>query len=165
MSNGNKLATFPAVVLMAVACIASLAMMLHVVADVFMKKIFNSPIDGTLEMVSGYYMVLVVAFPLAYVTWGEGHLIVEIFTRRLAERRLAVLEAAVEALTFVCMAGLTWASVAEAIHRTKEGEVWVFGLDTLLIWPSRWVLAIGFGLMAVYVLGRFVRNIARVREG
>ena len=57
-----------------------MAMMLHIVADVLSKWLFNFPLDGTLEIVSHYYMVGLIFLPLAFVQQKGSHIVAEIFT-------------------------------------------------------------------------------------
>src|ERR1043165_5059975 len=44
---------------------AGVLMMIHVTADVAMRTLFNSPIEGTTEVVAAYSMVIVAYLPLA----------------------------------------------------------------------------------------------------
>ena len=53
--------------LLIAGCAVTLAMMLHVTADVLGKVLFNHPINRTLEVVTYYYMVGCVFLPLAMV--------------------------------------------------------------------------------------------------
>ncbi len=151
----------PSLVLAGVACLAALAMVFHVTADVLSKFFLNDPLDGTLEIVAGYYMVIVIFFPLAQVTLKEGQIFVELFTRKLSKRALAGIDAGAGVLTLFYVGVLTWQTGAEAVHRTSEGEVWSFGAGDFLIWPSRWILTIGVGLMVVYVVIRLAGDLAK----
>ena len=70
--------------------IAVVLMMLHICADVIAKYVFNSPIPGTLEIVSNYYMVATVFLPLALVERKNAHIAVEILSQHLPTRGQAV---------------------------------------------------------------------------
>ncbi len=105
------------------AAAALVLMMVHVFADVIGRYVFNRPIEGTLETVQIYYMVMVVVLPFAYVTRGDGQIIVALFTQRMAPRRLAALDAAVGMFTLGFMGLLTWMSGIEAVSKTALGEV------------------------------------------
>lgn len=144
---------------------ALVLMMLHVVADVIGKYAFNWPVPGTLEVVAAYYMVMVLFLPLAYVTRGNHHIVIEMFTARLKPRALALLKAAVGALTFIYLAILTWKTGEEAIERTSEGEVWQSAGFNVAIWPSKWTLVLGCGLMAAYVALHILRDLKSGRSG
>jgi len=139
-------------------------MMLHVVADVIGKYVFNWPVPGTLEVVAAYYMVMVLFLPLAYVTRGDQHIVIEMFTNRMKPRALAWLKATVGLLTFIYMAILTWKTGEEAIERTIDGEVWQSAGFNVVIWPSKWTLVVGCGLMAAYILAHILRDLARARS-
>jgi len=134
-------------------------MMLHVCADVFSKYLFNAPFTSTLQVVSGYYMVLISFFPLALVGREGGHIMVELFTRRLSRRATLRLDGAVGFVTLAYVLLLTWKTTEEALRRTAEGELWEIATGYLAIWPSRWFAPIGFGLLAIYVLLRIFRDL------
>ena len=164
MRKLEKLLERPIYWLFALAGFVTIAMMLHVVADVFSKHFFNTPIWGTLETVSGYYMVIVVFFPLAYVARTEGHIIVELFTRNLPPRKLARLDGVIGIITFLFMLLFTWLTGEEAIRRTIQGEVWDIADGNMIIWPSRWVLPIGAAAMTAYVLIRVIKDFRQAAD-
>ncbi len=149
----------PANWLIAAACVVTVVMMFHIVGDVFAKYIFNSPIEGTIEIVAGYYMVAVVFLPFAYVTYTEGQIIVELFTRGLSKRNLIRFDGLIAIATLVYMTIFTWNTVDEAIYQTGQREIWETGTFEVAIWPSRWIIPIGCGVMAVFVLYRLVRDL------
>jgi len=142
--------------LMALASVVTVAMMAHVVLDVAGKYLLNQPIHGTLEIVSFYYMVAVLFLPFAYVTRTEGQIIVELFTRRMAPRRLAWLEVGVGLVTLVAMTVFAWKTGAAAVEKTIAGEFRESGVNIIQVWPSRWLPAIAGGSMALVVLFRLI---------
>jgi TRAP-type C4-dicarboxylate transport system permease small subunit len=134
------------------AAIVAIAMMLHVVADIFAKYALNQPLLGTIEIVSGYYMVVLVFFPLALVVEKEGHIMVELFTRRLPAKVVDILDVVARVVTILVGAGFAWITANEAMRRSIEGEVWDVSDGSMIIWPSRWILPIGIGVMALVLL-------------
>src|SRR3546814_16577296 len=78
--------------LMFLSCAIMLAMVLHIVADVMARYLFNQPLAGTIEVVSNWYMVGVAFLPLAYVQWHREHLIVELFTQNSSARTLRLMD-------------------------------------------------------------------------
>ncbi len=129
-------------------------MMIHIVADVIGRMVFNHPLEGTTEIVSGYYMVTVIFFPLAYVTHNEGHIMVELFTRGLPRRRLAMLEAVIATVCLCLLIWFTWESFVEAWSSFLDNEEWETADDLITIWPSRWLLPVGLLVMAFYLAFR-----------
>jgi TRAP-type C4-dicarboxylate transport system permease small subunit len=125
-------------------------MMVHVSLDVFFRIALNSPLFGTLEIVAGYYMVAIVFLPLSYVSGGEGHIFIELFTSKLPPRVNAFLDAFTGGLTLLYVSLLAWQSGVEALWQTAGREKWETADDFITIWPSRWLIPIGCALMAVY---------------
>ncbi len=155
---------FPTRLLMWLCAVIGLVMMLHVSADVIARVLFNHPIDGTIEIVSAYYMVAITFLPLAYVTRYEGHIVVELFTRNIAPRRLAGLEAVINVFTLAYMIVFTWMTTLAAIEQTEVGELWASATGYIPVWPSRWLLPIGCFLMSSYIAVRIVRDFRRARR-
>ena len=147
--------------LMWLACFAGLLMMLHITADVTGRVVFNRPLEGTIEIVSGYYMVAVSFLPLAYIAQHEGHIIVELFTRGLSGKRLLQLETLVDVITVGYLSVFAWKTAEDAIYHTGEREMWETATGFVDIWPSRWVLPIGCALMAIYLLTRVLKRLGK----
>ena len=164
MRPDHRLIQWPIDALTFVAGILMLLMMLHIVADVAGRTLFNHPLDGTTEIVSGYYMVAVIFFPLAYVTHYEGHITVELFTRGLPPRRLAGLEAVIGVVAFGFLVWFSWETIIAAYNSFLNNEQWETADDLVTIWPSRWFLPIGLVLMAAYLVFRIVED-ARMAWG
>jgi TRAP-type C4-dicarboxylate transport system permease small subunit len=144
--------------------IAMILMVLHVVADVTGRFFLNAPIEGTLETVAIYYMVMVTVLPFAYVTRSQGQINVVLFTQRLAPRRVALTEACVGLLTLLYMALFTWKTGEEAVNKTLIGEVKGAGDSFILAWPTRWFLPVGAAVMTVAVCLRVVRDFQSVSK-
>ncbi len=145
--------------LMIVGGAAIVMMMVHIVADVVLKHTLNDPIDGTTEIVAAYYMVASVFLPLAYVTFSEGHLIVELFTSKMSGRPLNLLTAFSGFVTALYLLFLIFCTLDEAILRTQDGEAWETSVDLVAVWPSRWILPIGLTAMAIVVIAQVLRLI------
>ncbi len=138
-------------------------MMLHIVADVLGRELFGRPIDGTLETVAFYYMVAVTFFPLAFVSHGEGHITVELFTRGLPRRRLAGLEVVVGLACLAFVVLFVYQTWIAALDSFETGEMWETSDDLITIWPSRFALPIGAALMGIYMIYRIVDDVQIAR--
>lgn len=163
MGKLEKLIRSPTNLLVGAACIVTILMMVHVVADVTSRYLFAYQIEGTIEVVAGYYMVAIVFLPLAYVASHEGHIIVELFTRGMSERGLARFDGVVGIVTFLFMCLFAWMTFEEALAQTLEGEVVQTSDDVIIIWPSRWFLPLGCAVMAAYVLVQSIQDLIRAR--
>jgi TRAP-type C4-dicarboxylate transport system permease small subunit len=138
-------------------------MMVHVVADSAMKYLFDVPIEGTLEVVSQYYMVACVFLPLALVELRGEQVRVDLFLR-LMPRRAAVASYVVTAILsaafFACLAYYTGEA---AVHSFRINEV-IMGTSYVIVWPSKWLLPVGFALVVVAIVLRLARALLNVRR-
>lgn len=141
-----------------IAAIATVAMMLQVTADVTGRQIFGHPITGTVEIVSAYNMAALAFLPLALIARERGHIFVELFTGWMNLRWRTLIDAFVAIITLIYISVFTWKAVAVAIDKTQIREAKEAGIGFVEIWPARWVVAIGFGLMAIVILILMLRD-------
>ena len=127
-------------------------MMVVVVLDVTLKYLINQPVPGTLEMVSFYFMSVCAFLPIAYVQKTERHIVMTLATERLSPDALRVLIAVgyLVGAAYLCL--IAWASTHEAIHMTEVRESSSAIHFEILIWPARWCVPLGTGLMACWML-------------
>lgn len=155
----------PVNLLMWLSCFVGFLMMMHITVDVAGRVLFNHPLEGTIEVVAGYYMVAIAFLPLAYIVGHEGHIVVELFTRGLSPRGKFRLGTVVDVVTFAYMSLFAWQTTIEAVEQTEVGEVWETATEFIAIWPSRWLLPAGCTLMAAYLLYRITRTVLREPRG
>jgi TRAP-type C4-dicarboxylate transport system permease small subunit len=141
-----------------VGAVAIVVLMFHIVVDVTGRYLFNHPFAGTLETVTYYYMVMVVALPFAYVTRAQGQIAVEMFTSWLPKRWIHLIDASAGLLMLIYVGVLAWKIGQEAVSMTVIGEVHDAGTMQFVTWPSRWIPAIALGVMAFAVAGRVVED-------
>ena len=139
-----------------IGCGAAALMMLQISADVAAKFLFGHPITATIEIVSTYYMVALVFLPLAFVDRTGGHIAADVLTKPMGPRLRAAVGWVMDLVVLITLAVLFWFTLNEAVRRTAEGEVWRSGQFLLPVWPSRWLLPLGSGMMALSVLARLV---------
>ncbi|SFI97651.1 TRAP transporter small permease subunit [Albimonas pacifica] len=143
-------------VVMALAAVALILMMLMVTLDVAGKYLFVAPVPVTLEMVSNYYMVAVVFLPLAAVELTGGHIHVELIHARLPRVGRRILDIAAHALACLFFTMLTAYGWEVAVKKFEVGE-FLMGQYSLIIWPSRFLVPLGCGLIAVLLALKTVR--------
>ena len=74
-----------------IASVVLFFMMLLTIADVFLRKIFNKSILGTVE-VSEFMLVILIFFALAHTEVLNGHVKVDLVLSRFGERVQGLLE-------------------------------------------------------------------------
>ena len=142
--------------LVSLASLFLLIMMLHVCADVALKYLMNRPIEGTLEIVSYYYMVAAVFLPLAFVELTRSAVAVDLFFIMMPRAMKITCMGLVLLICMVTYAGLAWITWHDALRALARREV-VMGSAAVPIWPSRFVLPISFALGSLVCLWHFGR--------
>lgn len=138
---------------------ATVLMMLHVSIDVFSRNFFNAPLTGTLEIVSAYNMAALSFLPLALIARERGHIIVELFTGWMKPNPRAILDGLIAIVTVTYIAVFTWKALEVAIEKTMIRDAKEAGFGFVEVWPGRWLVFVGFGLMTLYVAYYLVRDL------
>ena len=134
-------------------------MMLHITADVIARYIFSAPLHGTVEIVSAYYMVAVVFLPLAMIERVNGHIVVELVTQHFPRRLQEILIAVVALLSAAYFVAFTWQTWGDAMKKYAVGEE-ALGTVSIVVWPTRFYLPIGCGLLALVLVHKAFRLFA-----
>lgn len=141
-----------------IAVIATIMMMLQVTADIIGREVFNAPITGTIEIASAYNMAALSFLPLALIARERGHILVELFTGWMKPTGRSLLDGFVGIVTVLYTGAFAWKAFEVAIEKTHLREAKEAGIGFVEIWPARWLVAIGFGLMACYVLVNMLQD-------
>lgn len=119
------------------------------------RALFNTAFDGNVEIAKYYYMVALSALALGAVQAEREHVIVEVFTQWMGERARARLDWCALVFTTLYAALLAWGCLLAAIDALGSHESYRLFAYDLVLWPSRWVLAIGLGgflVTAIYMI-------------
>lgn len=141
--------------LMLVGGLGIILMMLNISLDVILKVFWNTPIQGTIEISSYYYMVAIVMLPMAMVEYDDEQISVDLLFNHFPDwlKRTSLV------ITFVATVGMlsimTWRTGLDAVRAFKVGEV-VMGSREIIVWPARCMLPLGFGLAAVAAVMRAI---------
>jgi TRAP-type C4-dicarboxylate transport system permease small subunit len=133
-------------------------MMLHVTLDVGLRAAVNGRLVGTLEIVSYYYMILLVLLPMGFVEMRHEHIRVDLFAQMMPRSVQLGL------YIFACLLGmlyfglLTWQTFDDAWSSTLRQET-IMSNRIFYIWPSRWALPVGFAGIFLAILGNLLKAI------
>ncbi|MBF9033244.1 TRAP transporter small permease subunit [Rhodobacterales bacterium HKCCE2091] len=136
---------------MAIAGLAVVAMLLHVVLDVVMREV-HVPFSGTLEIVSYWYMVALVFLAIPAAQARGEHIQVELFTAAMTPRARAVIDVAVLILSAALLVVFTWVATEEALRQTARQAVVEAGTGTIVVWPTRWLVPVSMGTTCLICL-------------
>jgi len=153
----------PIHLLMWTGLIASVLMMSHESLEV-VGRYLDHPLPGTTEIVSAYYMIAVAYLPWAYIARNDNHIVADIFTRAIPPKAMFWVEIAIKILTLAYVSVFAWQTVVRALQQMRAGEAMQIHGGYLPVWPSRWVLPIAAGMMAIYLLVRIIRDVANGAE-
>ena len=136
--------------------IAVAVMMVHVCADVFAKFVLLAPVPGTITIVTEYYMPLLTFLPLAFVQQRRGHISVEVLTTRFSKRVQHHLYFWTLLFAVVVFALLAYVTFGEAVKKMELGKFQMEQDVKVLTWPGQYFPAIGYGLIALFMLLQFI---------
>lgn len=104
-----------------IAMLALFGMMLVVVADVFMRYVFNAPIRGSFDLV-GMSLVAMVAFGLPRVIAGRMELAIELIDGMVPPRVVRVLSIVAGILSTLVLIFILWAMIKPAMSAYSYGD-------------------------------------------
>jgi len=143
--------------LVLIGALAIVAMMLHVIADVILRNVSNTPIPATYEIVTKYYMIALAFVPLAFVEGRGGMVQVEIIDPFLSAKARDLLERLVAALSAAVYGTLAWVTSHDALDAFATGAFVMAQTYRLPVWPGFFLPPLGFALAAVAVALRIVQ--------
>lgn len=135
-------------------------MMVHVGSDIAMKLLFNAPITGTLETVSYYYMVSIVFLAFPFVELRHEHVSVDLFFQKFPHALQIGVYALGSVLAMIYYGVFCYQTTIDALKATNELET-VMANILFYVWPSRWALPIGSGIL---VLAIFINGLRALIE-
>jgi len=136
-----------------------LAMMLHICADVLGRTLLGLSVPATLEMVTRYYMLMLVLLSLAWVEDKHQMIAVEAFTGMFGKAGLRVVHLLVTVFCIIVYSVLAVSTWHKATEQYDIGA-YVVALDTqIIVWPGYFTLPFGFGLAALVCLMKILLNL------
>lgn len=138
------------VVLVVLAAAATLVLMLHVVADVVARNVFNRPLPATLELSQHWWMVLVVFAGLGYAQLRGEHVRATVLTDRLPASVGRIAEVGALVLLTVFAGLIAYYGWGEAAESTAIEET-VAAAD-VPVWPMHWAVPVGAAVLALQCL-------------
>lgn len=141
----EKLAVFS----VAVGSIGLLLSMLLSVADVVGTQM-GHPVAGALEFTEST-MVLVVFGGMTWAQIRRSHIRVELVYMQVGKRVRSAMDIVTSLAGIVFFGLLVWQGGVEAVYAWEIGES-TSGLVSFPVWPARWILVLGSGLMILQLL-------------
>lgn len=154
MSGLDTLSRYIANAVGVLGALGVIVMTLHITGDVLARLLFGSPLAGTNEIVSRYYMIAVAFLPLAWVEHRKGMISVEMFDEVLPRKVLAISNLIVALFSISALLLIAWASLHEALDAYRK-DAFVMAIGTRIpVWPTYFLIPLGCLLAAVLVVLR-----------
>ena len=151
-------------VLTAVAVVFLFAIMLLVVADVFMRYALNRPFSFTYDLVGLYLLAGVFFLTLSDALRDHVHVSVDILAQHFSppwRRAAEIVTAAVGMAVFSLVA---WLGYARALTNYREGDV-LAGAIAWPTWASSGLVPLGCGVFVLRLALQLVGNLASLVTG
>ncbi|TKT74792.1 TRAP transporter small permease [Aquamicrobium sp. LC103] len=144
--------------LMIAGIIAMIAMMLHICADVLSRRLLGTPIVGTLEYVTYFYMVAVVFLPLGRVQEERGHVIVEVISQLMPPKVSLWVDRGAQLFTLAYVAFIGWWGWQETVRSFTRNEVVTVIQTDFPLWPTRLLVPLGLAAMCLVILAQLAES-------
>ena len=137
-------------------------MMLMIAAAVVARYSFFTAIPGSIEIVQ-LLQVIAVGLCLGYAQRKRANVRVDLFVGMLPVRARAGLEIFTSLLAAIVFLGVTYgiykiASTTGAMRETTDTHGWP-------LYPFKWLLSAGFGILTLQLVADLIRAIVAFREG
>lgn len=124
------------------SAVSCLALMLHVIADVVGRQLFNSPIKGTLDVTSDWWMVALVFLALGYAQQQREHVRATVVPEILPERWKRIIEVFATALLMLLALAIAYYGFREALDSRAINES-SEDVRSIPIWPPKFLIPLG----------------------
>lgn len=138
--------------------VATVGLMVTVVIDVTGRSLFDRPLQGTLELTQFAWMPTLVSLGLGYALLRGEHIRVNLLTAPTGQRVQRIIEIVGMTFTLGVTVLFLWFGFEKAMDAMGYGEKATL-TPWLLIWPYRWVLAVGLVGLLLQAVAQLLRAI------
>jgi len=132
-----------------------MAMVLLIVVDVVSRRIFNSPLSFSFELIE-LLLVTTVFLALVYTTSVQRHISVDVLTSRFSAKARTITDRVTDFISLVVFALIGWRSIVQA------GRIWEMGKETgilgIPIYPFLYVVAFGSIIASLIILVSLINS-------
>lgn len=150
-------------IIMYIASLALVIMTLLITVDSIFRYIFNKPIIGVLEITENILMVAIVYLGLSYTSRGDGHIRIDIFSRKFPDilKRISNTVFNIIALIFFSVIGYqAWKQTVNAIQINQLSS----GAVEFPMAPAYFLVVVGAFLLAIRLLMEAIKQLFKENE-
>ena len=139
-----------------------LAMMMLMVVDVLLRRIFNRPLTGSFEIVQ-FILVTIVYTAVAYTTCKKAHISIDLLTSRFSDRIASLIQTTVLSLSLFLFILITWRNLVRAGELARDGTTSV--LLSIPLYPFYYVVAFGSAVLCLVLLIQTIEAVQNTVAG
>lgn len=121
------------------------------IANVISRRAFNMPIIGAQDLIL-FFTTAAIALSIAYCAVRDGHIFISVLMDRFPKRIQKLIDTIIGTISAVFLIFVTWHMVLYANAMRTTGEVSL--TIRLPHFPFVLILAIGFGMLTLVVIGK-----------
>jgi len=129
-------------------------MLFLVVANVFTRKLFNSPITGTMELVE-FSMVITIFWAFAWTATEERHIKVDLIMDRFSKKTQKLFD-----IIFLFLALITYAIITWRMFVESANTVAITSTIHIPKAPFHWIMSIGVGIFTLSIIYVIIKRIS-----
>jgi TRAP-type transport system small permease protein len=139
-----------------ISALCAALMMVMISSDAVGRYFFNHPIQGVVEIVEEYLMVILVFLALSMTNKTGYHIRVDLLERFIPLRVKRVMNPILQAASFLIILLMMIASWGSFVRAFKSGELSV-GMVPYPLWPAYFFVPLGCALLCI----RLFKNIVK----
>lgn len=133
-----------------------MTMVLLLVADVILRRIFNSPLSWGFEIVK-VQLAIVVSFTIVYCATQGGHISIDLLTSRFSPKAQKVLDVVIYLFGTALFIFMAWGLIGHAMHLWDAHRI--TGVLPVPIFYFVFALAFGSMLLALVLLVQLISTV------
>lgn len=140
-----------------VAAVALVAMMAHVLSNVFARSVLNTAVPNTFEFTQYYYLPILAVLGFVAAQHRGEHITAEVFYSLFSRGEKRMITAIASLTAAVVAFGFAYYTFDRAQYAAGVGLE--YGVTSLPVWPVLYLLPVCFAVMGVLVLVGCVREL------
>ena len=138
-------------VLSTIAAITLFVMMMWIFIDVVFRNLFNSPLQGTLEITGEYLMVILVYLMISNTHKFQGHVTVDVIQKKMSERIKNIAKIITNLISAGFFATICVLNFKEGIDFLNQ-NINSIGILNYPLAPALFIISLGLAMITLRLL-------------
>lgn len=150
VANGQRLAGIGINAITIAAAVTVMILMLHTLANVFMRASFGTPVRATIEMVGYWYLPVIAFLGFIYAQYRESHIEATLLYDALPARNQKEVLIIGRLICAMVTGALAYYGWTEAIHNVNIRKV--AGALEVAVWPATLLVPVVFAVLTLQLV-------------